>query len=152
MKKPIIALVLAAVSLAACGRVHAQNEGPPAQVRSQIQQIRSDAKTAAFNALSADHRSRVQSIIDQFNSGSLDRDTAASQIDGVLTPSESQAVLAQQTKMRDALRAAFAQSGQSGSTGQGGWHRPGGARGTHRPPDAGRTLLMLGANNQGNQH
>ena len=112
-----------------------------------MQQIRSTAKTAAFNALSADHRARVQAIIDQVNGGSLDRRSAAQQIDAVLTPSETQAVLAQQAKMREEMHAVFAQSGQGGpgpgGPGAGG-HGPEG--GQHRQPDAGRTLVMLGSN------
>lgn len=112
-----------------------------------MQQIRATAKTNAFNALSAQHRTQVQKTIDQFNAGSIDRDTAASQIDAVLTPGESQAVLAAQSKMRDAMRAAFAQSENGQQSPHGGWgHRGGMMGGHHRQRDAGRTLLMLGAN------
>lgn len=145
MKNSMIALLMAAVSLTVCGQAYAQDAGPPAQMRSQLQQIRNDAKTAAFNALSADHRSRVQNIIVQFNSGSLDRQTATQQIDAVLSPAESQAVLAQGARMRDAMRTAFSQGGFGGSMPQGGRHREGGFGGSRAQPDAGRALLRLGA-------
>ncbi len=100
----------------------------------------------------------MQAIIDQVNNNSLDRQTAASQIDAILTPSEAQAVLAQGTRMRDAMRQIFAQNAQQGGqSGPGGFGQNGpngqrdGGNQNRRTPDAGRTLLMLGRIRQGPQ-
>lgn len=113
-------------------------EGPPPQ----FVQIRDNAKTAAFNDLSPDHRAKVQAIVAQVSSGSLDPQDAAKQIDGILTPAESQAVIGEQQKMRDAMQQAFANNGGNGG---GFGSHGGGYQGQHasRQPDAGRFLLML---------
>ena len=95
-----------------------------------MEQARAQAKTAAFNDLSADHRAKVQAILAQVQSGSLEPQDAASQIDAVLSPSESQAVLGEAQKMRDAMQKAFGNDGP-----------PRGMM--NRKPDAGRVLLML---------
>jgi hypothetical protein len=113
-------------------------------MRAQFEQARTQAKTAAFNDLSADHRAKVQAIIDRVQSGSLDPRDAGSQIDAILTPAESQAVLGEAQKLRDAMRQLFAAQGGGGFSGQ----RPGGEAGAHRggmnrKPDAGRFLLMV---------
>jgi hypothetical protein len=147
--------------------------GPPGDMRAKMEQARSDAKTASYNALSADHRAKVQAIVDQFDAGTLtDPRAAASRIDAVLTPDETTAVLAQ----RQALRSAMEQSmgagggppgagggppdaGGPGGAGGPGPGAPGGGRGpgsdqagmgggehAHRPrPDAGRFLLTVAA-------
>jgi hypothetical protein len=101
--------------------------GPPPGVQSQFEQ----ARTNAMNALSADHRSKVQAIMDQVNNGSLSRQDGASQIDGILTSSESSAVLDQAQMLREAMQ-------------QSGGHRGfGGGGGGNHKPDAGRFLLMV---------
>ncbi|MFN2449770.1 MAG: hypothetical protein ABR508_08255 [Candidatus Baltobacteraceae bacterium] len=151
MKKPFFALVLAAALMplaAAPTLAQAPPAGPPA-FRAQMEQLHATAKTNVFNALSADHRTRVQAIINQVNAGTLDRRGAASQIDAFLSPSESQAILAEGKKMHDAMRQYFAQNPPRGGERMGG---PGarGRRGTQaqheRTPDAGRMVVMLGAN------
>lgn len=108
-----------------------------------MQQARTDAKTASWSALSADHQAKVQAAVDGFNNGTLDIPTASQQIDAILTPAESAAVLAQSQKLRDAMKAAFAANGGGqGGPGQGGSGRGGmGAR----TQDAGRFLLSLAA-------
>jgi len=118
-----------------------------------MQQARSDAKTASWSALTADHQARVQTVVDGFNNGTLDIPTASQQIDAILTPTESAAVLAQSQKLRDAMKAAFAANGGVGPAqggpapgqlgpGQGG---PGRGMGAGRTQDAGRFLLSLNA-------
>ena len=101
-----------------------------------MQQAREDARTASMQALSSADKTKVDTIIAAFNGGSLTMDQAATQIDGILTPAESQAVLAEQKKMRENIRQA-AQANGMGSFGR----RPNGA--TRRPPDAGRFLVMV---------
>src|SRR5579862_2211961 len=105
--------------------------GPSPEMRAQFQKIRAQYQTAALNDLSADHRAKVQAILAQVQSGSLDRRDAATQIDGILTPAESQAVLAEGQKMRNDMRKAMAADAN--------------AQGHHmnRKPDAGRILMML---------
>jgi hypothetical protein len=117
--------------------------GPPPEVRAQLEQARSQAKTAAFNDLSADHRTKVQAIIAQVQDGSLDPRDASTQIDAILSPAESQAVLGEGQKLRDTMRQVFA---AQGGPSFGGGQRPGGdnaRRGMNRKPDAGRILIML---------
>jgi len=110
--------------------------GPSSGARAAVTQARADAKAASLNALSTDHRAKVQAIVDSFNSGSsLDLKTPSKAIDAVLTPAEAQAVLAQATKMRAAMRAAYANN-PNGTTGRGG-----GSTSRKRTPDAGRFLL-----------
>ncbi|HEV3153501.1 MAG TPA: hypothetical protein VGZ02_06845 [Candidatus Baltobacteraceae bacterium] len=56
-----------------------------------------------MNLLSADHRAKVQSVVDSFNAGNLSMCQAAEKIAGVLSPAESAQVLAQEQKMRESL-------------------------------------------------
>lgn len=106
--------------------------GPPSpEMRAQMEQLRSQYKTAALNDLSADHRGKVQAILAQVQSGSLDPRDASEQIDGILSQSEAQAVLGEAQKMHDAMHKTMAGSA------------PPHAGGMHRKPDAGRFLMML---------
>ena len=105
---PMLALVLATgMPLAACAQQsNAAENGPPSDVRAQMQQARDAAKAAAFNDLTPASRAKVQSIIDQVNNGQLtDLRAAAQQIDAALTPAETKAVLAERDKMMQTMRA-----------------------------------------------
>ncbi len=141
MKKllPALALALFALPVAAPAQQF-PGDGPPPEVRAQMEQARTDAKNNAMNALSADHRAKVQAIVSQVENGSLSREDASKQIDRILTPQEQQAVLGQMQKMRDAMHAAMAARNNDGGPGG-----PGGPPGAaqRRAPDAGRFLLML---------
>jgi hypothetical protein len=114
-------------------------------MRAQMMQARDAAKTSALNDLSPDHRSKVQGIVDQFNKGSLSREDAATQIDGVLSPAESNAVLGEEQKFRDSMRQMFPSNGGGMGPGAAADHPQ--MQGQHgdRKPDAGRFLLMLSA-------
>jgi len=141
MNKVLISCALAVLTAAGCAS--AQSQGGDG--RAAMQQARTDAKTASWSALSTDHQAKVQAVVDGFNKGTLDIPTATTQIDAILTPAESTAVLAQSQKLRDAMKAAFAANGGGqgqGGPGQGGRGGPGGAA---RPQDAGRFLLSLAA-------
>lgn len=130
--------------------------GPPSDVmRARIARARDDARAAAYDQLSAAHRARVQSIVDQINSGKLgDLRDAANQIDAILTPAETKAVLALGIKLRDAMRrpVAYGGGGPDGPPPGGpppdaappGPSAPPGV--LMRAPDAGRFLLLLGVN------
>jgi hypothetical protein len=116
--------------------------GPSSQMRAQMLQARDNARNAALNDLSPDHRARVQGIIDQVNAGTqTDLRAAAQQIDAVLTPSESQAILGERDKMIASMHAQTSQQGAAGPSGQGG---PAGPPHRARSNDAGRFLLMVG--------
>src|SRR5580693_6957539 len=138
---------LALLPLTACSQSAAQ---------AQMTQARSAAHDASFAALSADHKKTVQMIVDAFDNGKVDILAGAQQIDAVLTPAEAQAVLAEQKKMRDAIRAAREQNGDSsggggmngggggGMNGGGGGGMNGGGGGYgRRAPDAGRFLITV---------
>jgi hypothetical protein len=131
--------------LTACAQVNAQSGGPSPEFRAKMEQVRNDTKTAAFNDLNPDHRARVQAIVDQINAGKLtDIRGAVQQVDAILTPDESKAVLAERDKMMTAMHDAMqAQGGTAPASGQGD-HRGGPGGGMMRgKPDAGRVLLQL---------
>jgi len=149
---PVLALVVATgLPLAACAQQsNAAENGPSPEVRAQMQQARDNARTAAFNDLSAADRAKVQAIINQVNNGQLtDLRAAAQQIDAAITPAEAQAVLAERAKMTAAFRANRPQgmspnggpgAGPNGAPGANGEHRGFGGR----SQTAGRFLLQLG--------
>lgn len=121
---------------------------PDQGVVTQMQQARDAAKTAALNDLTPDHRTKVEAIAQQVQSGSLSSQDAAKQIDGMLTDTETQAVLGEQQKLRDAMRQAFGASGGTGGGfgsggGRFGGHGGFGGRQGNRTPDAGQFLLTL---------
>ncbi|MDB5039600.1 MAG: hypothetical protein JWN27_326 [Candidatus Eremiobacteraeota bacterium] len=69
------------------------------ETRAQIERARTEARTAVFADLSADHRAQVQAIVDKLNAGTLTNPVdAAKQIDAILTPDETKAVLAERAK------------------------------------------------------
>ena len=105
---PALALLVATgLPLAACAQQsNAAENGPSPEIRAQMQAARDSAKTAAFNALSATDRAKVQAIVDQVNNGQLtDLRAASQQIDAALTPAETTAVLAQRDKLMQTMRA-----------------------------------------------
>ena len=105
---PMLAFLMATgLPLAACAQQsNAAENGPPPEIRAQMQAARDSAKTAAFNDLSAGSRAKVQAIVDQVNSGQLtDLRAAAQQIDAALTPAETKAVLAERDKLMQSMRA-----------------------------------------------
>ena len=139
MKQIMLALALAMPVLpAAAIAQEGPGYGPPPEVRAQMMKARDDARGAAMNGLSADHRAKVQAIITQVQNGTLSREDAQTQIDAILSPQESQTVLAQGQKLRDAMRAAMAARNEQRPNGQ---QDPNGMQ--RRGPDAGRMLLML---------
>jgi hypothetical protein len=111
--------------------------GPSPELRAKFEQVRADAKTNSLKALSADHQSKIQAIVDGFNAGTIAAPDAIAQIDAVLSPDESKTVLDQEQKMRDSLRALRpAESVTAGA------ERPK-TEGAGRKPDAGRFVLSL---------
>ena len=152
----VLALAASLIPLVACtAQSNAQEGGGPSpEMQAKMDAVRGDAKTAAFADLSEAHRTQVQAIVDQFDAdgSTLTLAAATQQIDALLTPQETTALLAQNQKMRDAMRAAFESSGAAGGPGgPGGQRGPGGGRGfggpggARRTPDAGRFLLQVDA-------
>jgi hypothetical protein len=166
MKLPssVLALALAAaVPFTVSAQGSAQtNNGPSAETHAKYEQVRNDAKTASLNALSPDHRAKVQAILAKANSATSFSELAdeAKQIDAILTPDEAKAVLGERDKMVATMQAsrptdtagpgqagpgpgqgAPGQGGPGGGYGGGG-HRGGGG-GMMRTNDAGRFLLMI---------
>jgi len=145
----LAALVASALPLSALAQAGPPQGGPPPAMRAQMQQMHDAARTAAFNDLTPAHRAQVQSIVDGVNNGSTtDLRAAAQQIDAILTPQESSAVLGEMQKMRDQMRAQWQQANPNASPRPERERAPGpdngGPAGAHRGPDAGRMLLMLG--------
>lgn len=129
----LAALLSPVAALAQAAPPDAPPGGPPSpQMRAQFEQLRSQYKTAALNDLSADHRGKVQAILAQVQSGSLDPRDASEQIDGILSQSEAQAVLGEAQKMHDAMHKAMAGGAPPHAGGM-----------MRRKPDAGRFLMML---------
>ncbi len=104
---PVLALALAAAfPLTALAQTNAAPNGPPPDVRAQLDAARDAAKTASLNDLSPANRAKVQSIIDQINNGQqTDLRAAAQQIDAALTPAETKAVLAERDKLVQTMHA-----------------------------------------------
>jgi hypothetical protein len=150
MNRWLIALALSA-GIAVPVAVIAQQQGqappmrqaPSPEMRSQMQKIFADAKTGALAALSADHRTRVQSIVGQVNAGTLDRRAASQQIDELLTPNEKTAISALSQKSRDEMRSLRESSGMTGGPPAGAPQGGPPRGGTHRTPDPGRFLVMV---------
>jgi hypothetical protein len=137
MTLPLAALSLAvAMPFAASAQAGPGAGGPPPEMRARMLQMRDDAHKAAFNDLTPAHRTQVQAIVDQVNSGKLtDFAAAANQINAILTPDETKAVIAEHEK-------AFAAMHRDASGGA-----PPGAQSTSEKPrpqmDAGHFLLLV---------
>jgi hypothetical protein len=126
MKRLAAALILCALT---CVPALAQQppsdsaDGPPREMLQKIEAVRDAARTRAAAALSDDHRAQVAAVVNRVKAGQLgDARTAAQQIDAILTPQESQAVLAARDAMMNDIRAAAA----GGGPGMGGPPGPGG--------------------------
>ena len=144
MRNIFLVLLFAACALPIAAPAQFMPNLTPDQ-QAQVMKLRADSKTASFNALSADHQTKVQAVITQFDNGSLSIADAVTQIDAIVTPDESKAVIAESQQMRDAMRKIF-ESANGGSPPPGGMQgRSGGGQGQRRAPDAGRILLQLGA-------
>jgi hypothetical protein len=139
--------------------------GPPPAMQAEMGKVHAEAKASAYAALSADHRAKVQSIVDQVVAGGMPMRDAAAQIDTLLTPDEKKAVFAATAHARDEMHAAMAASGaplpergglppaggQAGGPPPGGPGAgappPGAGQGAgdrpRRTPNAGRDLLMV---------
>jgi hypothetical protein len=107
MKLSLLAFGLAAaipMAAAAEPAAGAGAGGGTPEMRAQFDRARSEARTAAFADLSADHRAQVQAIVDKVTAGTLTNPVdAAKQIDAILTADETKAVLAERVKLGEAM-------------------------------------------------
>jgi len=93
---------------------------PSPEMQARMQRAHDDFRAAALAQLSPAHRSELQAIIDQVNSGKLsDLKDATNRIDSVLTYNEAKAILAQGKKAMAAMHAGFKHDGAPGATGGG---------------------------------
>jgi hypothetical protein len=142
LKFAAMAFAAAVIPLSASAQTSPPDNGASSDWRAKMQSVRAGAKADAFGALSGDHKAKVQAIVDAFDAdgSTVAIGDATKQIDAVLTPEESAAVLAAQQKMRDQMRAAMAANGDTGEH-----HGGGGFGGRRHAPDAGRFLLQVDA-------
>lgn len=111
-------------------------DGPPPALRQRMDEARAGARAAAMNALSSDHQRSVNVLLDQVKSGKItDVHDAAKKIDAVLSPKESQDVLAARDKMISDVHASL--SDQSGPDAPGGGDSRGGGPGGGGPGPGG---------------
>ncbi|MBC5810967.1 MAG: hypothetical protein GIW95_08990 [Candidatus Eremiobacteraeota bacterium] len=137
--------------------------GPPPEMRAKMEAMRADTKATVQKALSADHQSKIQAVVDQFNTGTLAPKDAVAQIDAILTPDEAKSALAADMAMRDKMRAMRDQmggpggpmaQGPNGGPPHGAPPNGGPPNGTSpkgdamRGPDAGRFVLQMYADPQ----
>ena len=157
MKRFFVLLALCTsitIPLAASAQMRPGMGGPPtAEQRAALEKVRTDAKVAAYNALTPAHRDRVAAIIADVVSGKQTPRVAAQLIDSVLTPDEQKGVQAAAATSFRAMRTAMggapppgpppaAQGLPGGPAAQGAPPpRPGGMM--RRTPSAGRFLLMV---------
>lgn len=134
-----IFLMLALPTLVFAQELSQNGPGSP-----DMQQARDEAKAAAMNDLTVDHRTAVQTIVQNFDAGSVSMSDAAGQIDALLTSGENKAVLAEAQKFMETMRQARPEGGPPGG-GMGGPPPPGGGFHHNHKPDAGRFLLMVSA-------
>jgi hypothetical protein len=100
-------------------------------MRAQFERVRSETRTAVFADLSTDHQAQVQAIVDKVNAGTLaDPLDAAKQIDAMLTPDETKAVLAEHAK----LAASMHHGAPDGAGSPPGGQQPGGPPPGGSPP------------------
>jgi hypothetical protein len=142
MRNILAALTLALFALPVAASAQGFPGMTPEQM-AQVQKLRDTAKDSSFKALSADHLTKVQAVITQFNNGSVSIPDAVTQIDAVLTPDEAKAVIAAGQTMRDGMRAMYAAANNGASPPPRPAGPPGG--GPPRAPDAGRILLQVSA-------
>src|SRR5579883_2354938 len=91
--------VACAAALSACIPLAAHAQQMTASDES-LQRALDAARIAALNHLSDEHRAKILDLISQARSGAISADEGAKQMDGVLSPTETLAVLDEQGKMR----------------------------------------------------
>jgi len=115
------------------------NDGPPPESRQRMEQARDTARAQAIAALSGDHQAKVDAVLTRVKAGQLtDLRDAAHQIDALLTPKESQAVLAARDKLMADMRGTVQGSGAPPAAGPGLAPPSGPGEDREGPPPGGR--------------
>ncbi len=106
---------------------------PSPEMRAKIDAVGAQAKAESLAALMPDHRARVQAILAKVAAGGLDPHEAEGQIDALLSPLETKAVMDIAVATTERMRAVFGGGPPGGPPGGGppGGGPPGGG------PDAG---------------
>lgn len=140
----------AAIALAACAASASAQTAAPApqhfgqmrQMRQQMEQIGSQARTQMLNALTPAHRTLLANLAGQLAVTTTPNFRAtAQQLDSALSPSEKQAITTAETSARTQMRAAMAQARSQMSPPPGAPPRPDAQRGNRPSPSAGAILL-----------
>jgi hypothetical protein len=156
MKHFAMAAFVAALTLLPAGAfADATPAGPPPQngpgpggigqqMRAQVDQARSAARTTALGALSPANRTRLAQVFGQLAiEQTPDVNAAAKTLDASLSPKESKAILDAQSafdaQMKQMMDQAQAQMGPGSQGNRPYGHGPSG----QGPPDAGLTLMRL---------
>ena len=135
----------------ACGAKPIELPPISKDVRAKLEAAHAAARDAAFRTLTPEHRTRAQAIIDGITADrTADPRAAAKQIDTLLTPDESKAVLAEGQRLLEKLQSLWPPPGQGGPPvllrvgGEGSKPLPGGGFAAFAcEPTAGMTLLFL---------
>jgi hypothetical protein len=114
--------------------------GPPSpspELRSMMERVHAEARTAAYAALTPAHTAAVSAIASQVAAGTLDRRAAVQQIDALLTPDERKGVMTAAYNARRTMFEAMAAAGAGPMMERGGrpgGPPPGGPQSGGRPP------------------
>lgn len=149
MTAAMCAAPLLAVAQTAPAPPPAAPPAPSAEMRAQFEAMHAQVKTDAYAALSADHRTRVTSIVNAIVAKQTNVYAGIGQIDALLSDAEKTAVLAVAQRAHDTMRANMSKmappppggDAMHGGPGrmrpEGGMHPDGGMMG----PDAGAFLF-----------
>lgn len=142
MRYVLLAFALAAalVPAAAAAQATPPPSGGPPPDRAKLEEFRAVARTNALKNLSVDHLAKIQAIVSAVGAGTLPLRDGAQQIDAILTPDESKAILAQEQKIRETMTA---MRGGSNPNPPPPGAPPGQGPGQGAQPNAGRFLLRL---------
>jgi hypothetical protein len=154
MKRSLLALTIAVcagsplIALAQPGP-GSDDMGPPPAVRAKMDAIGAQAKAASYAVLTPEHRAAVDAILAKVRAGTLEPRAAGTQIDALLTPEETKAVMDVAVETREQARAAFGRAmpppppdGGPPNGGPPGGGPPGGEA-HHRKMTAGGFLLRV---------
>jgi hypothetical protein len=133
------ALAAALVPAAAAAQATPPPGGPPPD-RAKLEEFRAVARVNALKNLSVDHQAKIQAIVSAVGAGTLPLRDGAKQIDAILTPDESKAILAQEQQIRETM---MAMRGGANPNPPPPGAPPGQGPGQGAQPNAGRFLLRL---------
>ena len=112
MRKALaIAAIGLTLALPAAAFAQPAPPSPSPELRSMMEKVHAEARTAAYAALTPAHAASVTALTSQVAAGTLDRRAAEKQIDTLLTSDERKAVMAAGLKSRHVMFEAMAAAG-----------------------------------------